>query len=306
MVRVADHLYNRHELAPGCSASLEHGMVKANLVAENEQSAKLFFATKMAKVKQLLVTWLSPFLSKAVGEANPVSAAILDKVHSVNPDSLLNLFVFAIGVIPNTPLPAAFAHKTTCSKGCMKRYNQMGRRLEHLADFIDTKTGVIDWNNFGAYILSFHAETGSLQEIRHISGAVAAPPTWMPIARDFTLIGHWLDDGARLQRSNLADIPILQMFPSDSDFKLLLVDKNARALEELAAAAQGEIEEQQRKQDAEVAIQNDNCLPTTKKDTTEKRKATLSRARKVLSEKRRQRRTVDLSGSLPMLTDGDA
>lgn len=71
----------------------------------------------------------------------------------------------------------------------MKRYELMGKRLSGLANHVKDD-GTVTWSTLAAYTLTFDTATGVLKEITHISGLKTQPPQWMPITRDFTLVGR--------------------------------------------------------------------------------------------------------------------
>lgn len=301
-VRIVDTLFDKMHLAPAIWNSMENGVVRPNAKVDAEAHAKVFFEAKLQRVGQLPVAWRASFIVRAARDPPNITPQLMDKLDGKNPDSLLNLFCLGCCVAPSTPMPPQCAHKETCMKVFLQRYDNKGKRYTNLAKHISAD-GAISWADAGAFTLTF-GKTGLLESIRHIEGSVVLAPDYLQITRAFQLVDPWLDGGAKLTRG-VASYNLVELFDSDTPARQGLLDKKGTVLLQIAKTVAQELHDREKQIHDDQAAADASCLHSHDAQVSEKRKQSLGKARTLLMVEQKRRRVVNL-GAEVLLVIADA
>ena len=251
------------------------------------QITKLFFFPEKVKtVKSLPDPWIASWLVAITN--GRITSTMCDKLHGADTSALVSLLCFACMRCPTLTLPKEMLNKLVCSRVLIKRYAAVGNRLQNFQNCI-TEEGTTNWVLARAFDFTWFGNTGDsrLGSIRYKYGpdpAVAIPAHYTITIKAYTLVEPWLDWMGMFSDGAASSLKLCDLFnkkeskgpwrfPYDKACKFLQEDINAvkdALVVEAAAASAG----------VQVAVE----LTTAAEGATNKRKATLQKAREALAK----------------------
>ena len=298
LVKIIDRLEDDRSMAPHVWNALDLNLITNVTDDEVANHQAAFFPEKVKSVKSLPDPWIASWLVAITN--GRITSTMCDKLHGADTSALVSLLCFACMLCPTLTLPKEMLNKLFCSRVLIKRYAAVGNRLQNFEKCIN-EAGVINWVLACAFDFTWSGNSGDsrLASIRYKYGIPAQPAVVIPAhynisSTAYTLVEPWLDwmgmfsDGAASSLKlcdffNKKESKAPWRFPYDKACKFLQED--IKAVKEALAA-----EAAQASAGVHVAVE----LTTAAEGATNKRKATLQKAREALAKEQESNRGLTL------------
>lgn len=302
LVKIIDTLQKRPDAIMMTWAWLEDHLDTSKEKSKQKESNWPESYTYIAKLPKY---WMADFLVQASG--GTLTSALLETMDSQDSEIVGNLFRMSCQVQKSDPMPRAALDKRVCLRMCMRRYENVGRRLSGWRDKFVRANGEVDWLRGGCYEPTFVG--GRVVSVKHIGGETVAVPDYLNITDVFKIKSAW-DDADACFSHGMASYRVADMFPSGTGPHKYRMGKRAVELKQMAEELKATIHAAEKDANMGIAVVTAGVTDFGKERVENKRKAALEAARAACKRMKTQKAENNgaslaplVPAEVPVLTD---